>query len=284
MRFPLDEQESEYWERPDLASPMTSSSRAALSSPENFLMRTAVIIPALNEAPCIGQTVFQWRKRRVGLVRVVDNDSSDETAALAAKAGAEVVGESQRGYGAAAWTGTRRLPADIVWLLFSSADGSDRLDGDDAAAFQAAIDRGAVLVLGERVSRPASRRRLTPMQRFGNALGCALIALGWAHRFRDMASLCVIRRDVFEQLELRDRAFGWNVEMQVRALERGLRIAEVPVTFFTRIAGESKISGNLAGVVRAGWGILSMVAKLRCTRPAVPRSQFEPQSAANRTY
>lgn len=132
----------------------------------------------------------------------------------------------RRVYGAAAWTGTRDLPARIEWILFSSADGSDRLDDSAAVAFQREIDRGAALVLGERVSRPDSRRRLTTTQRFGNALCCALIALGWARRFRDMASLRVVRREAFERLALRSRGFGWNVEMQVRAVEQGLRIAE----------------------------------------------------------
>ncbi|MEO7412164.1 MAG: glycosyltransferase family 2 protein, partial [Opitutaceae bacterium] len=141
-----------------------------------------------------------------------------------------------------------------------------RLDAAAAVAFQAGIDAGASLVLGERVSRAESRRWLTPTQRFGNALCCGLIALGWGRRFRDMASLRAIQRDAFESLALRDRAFGWNVEMQVCAVESGLKIAEVPVTFHPRIAGESKISGSLRGAFRAGWGIISMVGKLYASR------------------
>jgi glycosyltransferase involved in cell wall biosynthesis len=232
-----------------------------------------VVIPALDEAPCIAATVRYWQRRGAGLVRVVDNGSTDTTAERAREAGADVCTEPRRGYGAAAWTGTRGLPAGTEWILFSSADGSDRLDAD-AAAFQREIERGAVLVLGERVSRAASRARLTPTQRFGNALCCALIALGWGRRFRDMAALRAVRRDAFERLELRDRGFGWNVEMQVRAVEHGLRIAEVPVDFHARRAGESKISGNLAGIFRAGWGILAMVGRLylhRGSRAAADR-------------
>jgi len=233
---------------------------------EPFLARTVVIIPALNEAPCVASTVAYWRARGAALVRVVDNGSTDDTADRARAVGAGVVREPQRGYGAAAWTGTRALPAGIEWILFSSADGSDRLDDAERAAFQHAIDGGADLVLGERVSLATSRGWLTPTQRFGNAFACWLLALGWGRRFRDMASLRAIRRDRFEALRLTDRAFGWNVEMQVRAVELGLRIAEVPVRFFPRVAGESKISGNLPGIVRAGWGILAMVAKLHAGR------------------
>ncbi len=234
----------------------------------NFLARAVVVIPALNEAPCVASTVAYWRGRGACLVRVVDNGSTDGTAMRALVAGAAVVCEAQRGYGAAAWAGTLALPARIEWIVFSSADGSDRLDDAEQASFQAAIDRGADLVLGERVTAPESRRRLTPTQRFGNALCCALIALGWGRRFHDMASLRAIRRDRFEALELADRGFGWNVEMQVRAVEHGLRIAEVPVCFHARVAGESKISGNLLGIVRAGWGIVGMVGKLYAGRGA----------------
>lgn len=246
----------------------------------DFLARTAVVIPALNEAPCVADTVLYWRMHGVAHVRVVDNGSTDDTAAQARDVGAEVREEPQRGYGAAAWAGARKLPPHIEWILFSSADGSDRLDHEAAVAFQTAINAGAALVLGERVTRSESRRRLTATQRFGNALCCALIALGWGRRFRDMASLRAIRRDAFEKLALRDRGFGWNVEMQVRALEHGLRIAEVPVDFHARVAGASKISGNLIGIIRAGWGILTMVAKLRFTRKSasLPAAQILPSS------
>jgi glycosyltransferase involved in cell wall biosynthesis len=223
-----------------------------------------VVIPALNEAQCIAGTVRYWRERGVALVRVVDNGSADSTAAWARAAGADVHVEPRRGYGAAAWTGTRDLPARIDWILFSAADGSDRLDPASAAAFQREIDAGAALVLGERMTRAGSRRWLSPMQRFGNVLTCGLIALAWGRRFRDMGSLRVVRREAFERLALRDRAFGWNVEMQVRALEEGLGIVEVPVDYFPRAAGDSKISGSFLGVLRAGWGILTMVTRLRC--------------------
>ncbi len=245
---------------------MTQQLNASARSDAGFLARTVVVIPALNEEACIVDTVLYWRIRGAGLVRVADNGSTDTTAARARDAGAEVCPEPRRGYGAAAWTGTRGLPGRIEWILFSSADGSDRLDDAAARAFQCEIDRGAVLVLGERVTLPESRRRLTPTQRFGNALGCALIALGWGRRFCDMGSLRAIRRDAFERLALQDRAFGWNVEMQVRAIEHGLRLAEVPVEFHARAAGDSKISGNLRGIVRAGWGILAMVGRLYLRR------------------
>ncbi|MEO7414942.1 MAG: glycosyltransferase, partial [Opitutaceae bacterium] len=118
---------------------MTHQLNAPAPAGAAFLGCTVVVIPALNEAPCIADTVLAWRMRGVALVRVVDNGSTDDTAARARDVGAEVLVEPRRGYGAAAWAGTRDLPPTIEWILFSSADGSDRLDSESAKAFQARI-------------------------------------------------------------------------------------------------------------------------------------------------
>jgi glycosyltransferase involved in cell wall biosynthesis len=223
---------------------------------------TLVLIPAWNEAACVAATVARWRALGLRRVRVVDNGSTDATAAVARAAGAEVVAEPRRGYGAAAWRGLQDWPNDCAWALFSSADGSDRLGPAELPAWQAAVDAGADLVLGDRTARPESRRALRPVQRFGNALQCAVIAAGWGRRFGDMASLRLVRRAALDRLRLADRAFGWNVEMQVRTLELGLHCVEQPVTFHPRAAGESKISGNWLGTWRAGTGILRTLAWL----------------------
>jgi glycosyltransferase involved in cell wall biosynthesis len=238
----------------------------ALASPLEFLRRATVVIPARNEAPCVAEAVSHWLERGVASARVIDNGSTDDTAARALAAGATVIYESRRGYGAAAWRGTCDLPPEAEWIVFSSADGSDRLNDAAAAEFQGAIAAGADLVLGERVSQPESRRHLGGVQQWGNAFCCGLIALGWGRSFRDMASLRAIRHAAFAKLNLRDRGFGWNVEMQVRALEENLSIAEVPVTYFPRIAGQPKISGHPLGIVRAARGILFAISRLYFSR------------------
>ena len=223
---------------------------------------TLVLIPALNEAECIAETVRCWQALGVVRVRVVDNGSTDDTARLAAKAGAEVLFEPQRGYGAAAWRGLQDWPAGCDWVLFSSADGSDRLSEHEANDWQQAVDTDAELILGDRTALSAAREHLKRIQRFGNWLCCVAIARGWGRRFRDMASLRLVRRVALERMQLRDRGFGWNVEMQVRALELGLRIVELPVNYYPRRAGDSKISGSFIGTFRAGCGILRMLAWL----------------------
>lgn len=225
-----------------------------------------MVIPALNEAGCIAPTVGYWRTAGFAHVLVVDNGSTDDTAALARGAGADVVREPERGYGAAAWRGLQHTPASSDWILFSSADGSDQLTAAELARWQSAVDQGHDFIIGDRVSPTASREHLKAVQSFGNRLCCSLIALGWRRRFNDMGSLRLIRASALRQVNLQDRSFGWNVEMQVRAIEHGFRILELPVAYHPRRAGQSKISGSLLGTVRAGASILRMMAQLWWTR------------------
>ena len=242
-----------------LNEPADSTANSAPKS--SAWAQTMVVMPALDEAGGVEATVTRWRALGVAGVRVVDNGSRDATPELAAGAGAEVLSESRRGFGAAAWRGTRELPPAIEWLLFCSADGSDRLEGTDLKAFQARAEAGDDLIMGDRTGA-ASQAWLKGSQRFGNWLSCFLIRLGWGREFRDMGSLRLIRRSAFESLELQDRRFGWNVEMNIKAIERGLKISELPVTYFPRDAGSSKISGNLGGTLRAGRDILGTIAAL----------------------
>jgi glycosyltransferase involved in cell wall biosynthesis len=237
-----------------------------------FLARTVVLIPALNEAASINQTVQQWRQLGAARVRVVDNGSADITTTLAANGGAEVVHEPQRGYGAAAWRGLQDWPTDCEWVLFSSADGSDRLSTEDVPAWQDAVDSGADLIIGDRTTLLSSRRELKLTQRFGNWLCVMAIARGWRRRFRDMGSLRLARRNALERMQLQDRGFGWNVEMQVRAVELSLKIVELPVAYYPRTAGESKISGSLVGTFCAARGILRMVLQLYRLKRAPQRA------------
>src|SRR5688572_2290671 len=124
--------------RPDawvLRASLAAMNEPALSHAPVF-RHLLVLIPALNEGACIAETVRCWQALGVARVRVVDNGSTDDTARLAEREGAEVLFERQRGYGAAAWRGLRDWPADCDWVLFSSADGSDRLNKHEANDWQ----------------------------------------------------------------------------------------------------------------------------------------------------
>jgi len=230
-----------------------------------FLRRTLVLIPALDEEACVGKTVRAWRDLGAGRVRVVDNGSRDATSARALGAGAEVVSEPRRGYGAAAWAGLQNWPDGFDWVLFSSADGSDRLSAAEVLEWQRAVDAGADMVLGDRTAGGAG---LGWVQRFGNWACCVAIARGWHHRFRDLASLRLVRIGMLGRLGLVDRGFGWNLEMQVRAVEHRLQMVELPVVHFPREGGRTKISGSVRGTLRAGLGILRMLGHLWMLRQA----------------
>jgi glycosyltransferase involved in cell wall biosynthesis len=233
-----------------------------------FLRRTLVLIPALNEAASISETIRCWQAVGASRIRVVDNGSVDSTTQQAAAAGAEVVAEPRRGYGAAVWRGLQNSPEDCEWILFSSADGSDRLSRDEVAACQQAVGAGADLVIGDRTSS----RHLKVTQRLGNWLCVMVIAAGWRRRFRDMGSLRLVHRSALDRMQLEDRGFGWNLEMQVRALELGMHVVEVPVQYYPRSGGQSKISGSLAGTIRAGFGIVRMLFYLYRLKRATYRT------------
>lgn len=219
-----------------------------------------VVIPALNEAATIGAVVTALRALGLERIRVVDNGSADDTVARARAAGAEVIVEARRGYGQACWTGTTELPPGITWILFCDADGSDDLHDIERLIAQAAS--GADFVLGDRRARAEARAVMTPVQNFGNALSVALIRIGWGQQYRDLGPLRLIRRSLYDRIAMRDRGFGWTIEMQVRAVECGARIVELPVGYRRRQGGRSKISGTIKGSVQAGTIILSTLARL----------------------
>jgi glycosyltransferase involved in cell wall biosynthesis len=230
------------------------------------MMTLALIIPALNEEGNVARTIGQVPPGLVSQLIVVDNGSTDATADRARNAGAEVVSEPRRGYGSACLAGLARLRPDIEAIGILDADGSD--DASVLPQMLALIERGeADMVLSARVLGDAVQH-LTPQQRFGNWLACWLIRLGWGHGYRDMGPMRVVRRSAFERLQMQDTTWGWNVEMQIKAVEQRLRIIEIPVVYGQRHSGESKISGNLVGTIRAGTKILTTISRYALSKRA----------------
>jgi hypothetical protein len=223
---------------------------------------TAIIIPALNEEASVGGVVNGLRKANInglGPIIVVDNGSTDKTFDVALAAGAKVIREPERGYGAACLAGIAALPADINIVLFADADGADV--PEDAARLVSAVARGdAAMVIGSRMLGRVEPGAMTWPQRFGNWLAPALIRVIWGVRFTDLGPLRAIRRDALESLLMQDRNFGWTVEMQVRSAKLRLPTTELAVGYRKRI-GVSKISGTVSGVIKAGSKILFVVAR-----------------------
>ncbi len=221
----------------------------------------AAVIPALDEEDSLPAVVEGLLGGRVRRVVVVDNASTDRTAEVARKVGAEVVREERRGYGAACLTGIRHLRAggapEVV--LFLDGDGSQ--DPAEAGALvDPVLERKADLVLGVRPPRAAG----TPAHaRWGNRLVLFLVRALFGHRFADLPPFRAVSWATLERLEMDDRDWGWTLQMQLRALVRGHRILEVPVRHRQRRGGESKISGTVRGSFRAGSKLLLTVFRER---------------------
>ena len=220
-------------------------------------MRSVIIIPALNEQAAIGGVVRSVRGKADRVI-VVDNGSTDATAARANEAGAEVVYVARPGYGRACLAGVAAA-AEADLLIFMDGDGAD--DPEDLAALIAPIvDGQADFVVGSRLLGCTEKGALTLPQRFGNRLATQLMRLFWNGQFTDLGPFRAIRRSAYLSLHMQAPTYGWTVEMQVRALKQGLRYTEVPVAYRRRI-GVSKISGTFKGVILAGWYILGTIFK-----------------------
>lgn len=218
----------------------------------------ALILPARNEAlalPDVLVAVPAFAERVV----VVDNGSTDATAQVACDGGAEVVSEPTPGYGRACLAGIELLkcaPPDVV--AFADADGSDDLTSL-ARLLDLLVQGEADLALARRV--PSDPEALTLQQRLGNRLATFLIRLFWGHRYEDLGPMRAISWADLERLGMRDRGFGWTVEMQIRALKKGLRVKEISLLYRRRSAGHSTISGTITGSLRAGAKILWVIGR-----------------------
>ena len=217
-------------------------------------MRLGIVIPAFDEEESVGLVVERCLSAAspLGSLRVVvcDNGSQDNTASVAAAAGAEVVRVSSRGYGAACQGGISWLADWPDLIVFLDADGSS--PPEEIPLLVKEVAGGDVeLAIG---CRPESAPMTTP-QRWGTQFAVKAVNRIWGSDYSDMGPFRCIAKQSFDQLGMRDQTWGWTIEMQILAHIRGFRVKEVPVSWEKRIAGVSKISGTVTGVVRAGFRI-----------------------------
>lgn len=224
-------------------------------------MQTALIIPALNEEPVIGITLRSLPPRLFNCVIVADNGSTDRTAEIAREHGASVVHEPRRGYGSACLKALAHLPDGIEIVSFMQADLSEHPD-EIHLLIDPIVEGRADLVIGSRTTGRAEPGALLPHQQFGNWVAITLIRVLYRYQYTDLGPLRSIRKSSLDRLEMQDRDYGWTIEMQVRAIEEGLRILEVPVSYRKRAAGVNKVSGNLKASLNAGYVIVTTVLKL----------------------
>ncbi len=223
--------------------------------------RAALVIPALNEEPVIASTLRAIPPGLFDVVIVADNGSTDRTGEIARAEGAIVVKEPERGYGAACQRGIAALPPEVSVVVFMQADGSEN-PAEAVRLLRPIYDGAADLVIGSRALGELEPGAMELHQRFGNRLATFLVGLLYGHRYTDLGPFRAIRREALRRLRMRDRGYGWTVEMQVRAIQCGLRIREVPVSYRNRRAGRGKISASLKASIQAGVKIIWTVFRL----------------------
>ena len=216
-----------------------------------------VVIPAQNEERAIGKVITEtpdW----VSEIIIADNGSMDNTAETGRSHGASVVSVPEVGYGRACLGGIAAA-GDYDVLVFLDGDASD-FPEDMTLLVDPILNGEADMVIGSRVLGKLEKGSLTPQQRFGNALACWLMKIIWKHEYSDLGPFRAITREGLEKLNMEAPTFGWTIEMQIRALKKGLRCQDVPVRYRKRI-GISKISGTVKGVILAGVYILGTIFK-----------------------
>ena len=227
-------------------------------------LSVTVIIPAVDEEAAIGQVLAEIPKV-VSEVIVVDNGSRDRTAEVARAKGARVVSESRRGYGQACLAGIAAARgADVI--AFLDGDHSD-YPGQLVDVLAPILAGEADMVIGSRQLGRRARGAHPAHAVLGTRFCVGIMNLLFDTRATDLGPFRAITAEALERLQMRDRNFGWTVEMQVKAALRGLRVVEVPVDYRPRI-GQSKVSGTLSGTVRAGAKILGTLARYKLLRAA----------------
>jgi glycosyltransferase involved in cell wall biosynthesis len=219
----------------------------------------AVIIPTYNEAAAIGDVVAAIPRDIVSRIIVADGGSSDGTADIARRAGAEVL-DAGSGYGWACLMGALAADdADII--VFMDGDGAD--DPAFIKDMVAALRSGSYdFVIGSRARGQREAGSMGSHQLLIGLVAGVLIKLFYGVRYTDMCAYRAIRRETLLQLGMRERTYGWNLEMQMRVARSRLRVLELPVAYRRRAGGESKVAGNLRGTIRAGSRIIATFARV----------------------
>lgn len=224
-------------------------------------MHVSVIIPARNEAENLPVVMADLREVTMAdgdslEIIVCDNGSTDKTSDVAAELGAQVTLERTPGYGAACLSAISVLQCPDV-VIFVDAD--QRVPDDEWQLLISNIRMGADLVIGCR--NESERGALTLQQSWGNRLATGIIRFFYGYPVSDLGPFRGITYRALQLLDMQDKAYGWTVEMQLKAHLMDMSVVEVPVTARKRLHGNSMISGTLRGTIGAGMGIIGTILK-----------------------
>ena len=223
-----------------------------------------VIIPAFNEQESIGLVLDEIPGEIVNEVIVVNNNSTDNTTEVAEARGATVLFEPEKGYGSACLKGIEYLesksPSDQPEIVvFLDADYSD-YPRELKYVIMPIVNYNFDLVIGSRIVGKREKGSMLPQAVFGNFIATLLIKLLYSVKFTDLGPFRAIKYKKLLELNMKDRTYGWTVEMQVKAAKKGFSCTEVPVSYRKRI-GVSKITGTISGTVKAGYKIIWTILK-----------------------
>ncbi|MGX9429954.1 MULTISPECIES: glycosyltransferase family 2 protein [Bradyrhizobium] len=221
----------------------------------------SAIIPCLDEETAIGRVVAAVLAQNVSEVVVVDGGSRDRTTERAKAAGARVIIEPRRGYGRAIQAGIAAARNDADILVFLDGDGSD--PAESIPELLSPIIAGqAVFVLGSRIRGAREPGSLAPQQVVAGHVGGLLLRLFYGASFSDLSPFRAIRRDELRRLGMKEKTYGWNLEMLMRVAAARLPAQEIAIGQRRRIGGVSKVSGNLIAGVKAAWSISTTFVRL----------------------
>jgi glycosyltransferase involved in cell wall biosynthesis len=220
-----------------------------------------VIIPAFNESQSIGKVIGDIPKMVTEII-VVDNSSTDNTGDIAREKGATTLRENRKGYGYSCLKGIDHIKKkanknDII--VFLDGDYSD-FPGEIEMLITPITSSGFDMVIGSRVLGERQKGSMLFQQIAGNWLATKLIKLFFNAHFTDLGPFRAITWDALERIDMKDKTFGWTVEMQVKAAKLNLKFTEIPVSYRKRI-GVSKVSGTIKGTILAGYKILLTIFK-----------------------
>ncbi|MDX1959446.1 MAG: glycosyltransferase family 2 protein [Leptospiraceae bacterium] len=228
-----------------------------------------IIIPALNEEdslPIVLNDLIEYSFVKKENVIVVDNNSTDKTNEIAKSFGVTVLFEKNQGYGNACLKALSYIEEQVQkpdWIAFLDGDRSDFVS-NLSIVLEPILNEKADFCVGSR--EVLEKGALSLPQIFGNKLVTSLIYFTYRKKFKDLGSMRVLNYKEFKKLSLQNKTWGWNIEMNLRAIQENLKILEVPVSYRKRFAGVSKISNDWKKILPVGFTILYTFFKIVISR------------------